>query len=155
MNMEIGAEAALLTRKGSVWQKRFGSDQWAAALLQRVANQWVAWGGRFHSNQHSCFHHHWRYKRKWLSPVYELSIVCGVSNRFLCHGAPEIAAVQNSGVSYRVFGPLALENDGVSAHVEEAQVCRGVRQQQHRTRGYPLTDHLQHQFFLFLNVHKP
>ncbi len=26
------------------------SDQWAAAPLQRAANQWVAWGSRFHSN---------------------------------------------------------------------------------------------------------
>ncbi len=36
------------------WQKRFGSDQWAAAPLQRVprvAYQWLAWGGRFHPNQ--------------------------------------------------------------------------------------------------------
>ncbi len=31
--------------------KRFWSDQWAAALFKPIANQWVAWGGRFHSNQ--------------------------------------------------------------------------------------------------------
>ncbi len=28
-----------------------GSDQWAAVRLHRVANQWVAWGDRFHPNQ--------------------------------------------------------------------------------------------------------
>ncbi len=63
--------------------------------------------------------------------------------------APESTALQYSVDSYRVSGPLALENDGVSAHVEEAQVCRGVGQKQHRPRGYPFTDHLQHQFFFF------
>jgi hypothetical protein len=31
--------------------KRFWPDQWEEAPLQRVANQWVAWEGRFLSNQ--------------------------------------------------------------------------------------------------------
>jgi len=31
--------------KASFCQKRYGLDQWAAAPLQRLANQWVAWGG--------------------------------------------------------------------------------------------------------------
>ncbi len=34
-----------------VVKTRFWSDQWAAAPLQLVANQWVSWKGRFHSNQ--------------------------------------------------------------------------------------------------------
>ncbi len=34
-----------------ILSKRFWSDQWAAAPLQEVANQWVVWKGRFHSNQ--------------------------------------------------------------------------------------------------------
>ncbi len=34
-----------------ILSKRFWSDQWAAAPLRGVTNQWVAWGGRFHSNQ--------------------------------------------------------------------------------------------------------
>ncbi len=37
--------------KNWILSQRFGSDQWEASPLQRVANQWVAWGGRFHSNQ--------------------------------------------------------------------------------------------------------
>ncbi len=32
--------------KTSFWQKRFESNQWAAAPIQRVANQWVTWEGR-------------------------------------------------------------------------------------------------------------
>ena len=32
-------------------ERRYGSDQWAAAPLQRVANHWVARWGRFHPNQ--------------------------------------------------------------------------------------------------------
>ncbi len=31
--------------------QRFWIDQCEAAPLQRVANQWVEWGGRFHRNQ--------------------------------------------------------------------------------------------------------
>ncbi len=34
-----------------ILSKRFWSDQWAAAPLQQVANQWVALGGRFNLNQ--------------------------------------------------------------------------------------------------------
>jgi hypothetical protein len=30
-----------------ILSKRFWSDQWAAVQVQRVANQWVAWWGRF------------------------------------------------------------------------------------------------------------
>jgi hypothetical protein len=42
-----------LESQNRVFVKRYiyGSDQWAAAQLQRVSNQWVARGGRFHSNQ--------------------------------------------------------------------------------------------------------
>jgi hypothetical protein len=37
--------------KAGFCQRDFGQNQWAAAPLQRVADQWVAWGGRFRSNQ--------------------------------------------------------------------------------------------------------
>ncbi len=37
--------------KTGFFQKRYGLDQWAAAPLQRVANQWVAWGFRIHPDQ--------------------------------------------------------------------------------------------------------
>ncbi len=45
---------AILLQTGDqnrILSKKFWSDQWAAAPLQRVANQWVALGGRFHPNQ--------------------------------------------------------------------------------------------------------
>ncbi len=36
--------------KNRILSKRFGSDQWTVAPVQRVANQWVAWWCKFHSN---------------------------------------------------------------------------------------------------------
>ncbi len=45
---------SLLSRhfgQNRILSTRFLSDQWAAVPLQRVANQWVAWGGRFNSIQ--------------------------------------------------------------------------------------------------------
>ncbi len=62
--MSLGPDSLFSMTGPSAWEahrkvvktgfclKRFWSDQWAAATIQRVvANQRVALGGRFHSNQ--------------------------------------------------------------------------------------------------------
>jgi hypothetical protein len=45
--------------------------------------------------------------------------------------------------TYRIPGPFTLELDGIPPDVEVAEVATRVGQQQHRSGGDPLTDHLQ------------
>ncbi len=46
IKLQMGGQNRILS-------KRFWLDQWAAVQVQRVANQWVAWGGTVDSIQTS------------------------------------------------------------------------------------------------------